>query len=229
MFIGGYFYDPFWGPYPWWGRTRYPYWYFPIYDERAEVRTMVSPRDAAVYVDGFYAGVADDFDGIFQSLPLTQGGHQISFYLDGYRTGRFNVYLHSNSTMKLRHEMERLPSGERSAPPPVAPPVPEPPVGSFRPLLTAPPAPGIRTIPPPALPDGEARLGQIDLHVRPSSASVAIDGEGWLSSDDGRYVLQLPVGRHTVEIFEERFRRFSVEIELRDGETTPLDVSLLRD
>ena len=28
-----------------------------------DVRLMVRPRDAAVYVDGYYAGVVDDFDG----------------------------------------------------------------------------------------------------------------------------------------------------------------------
>jgi hypothetical protein len=64
VFIGGYFYDPFYGPYPWWPRTAYPYWYFPVYDKRAEVRLRVEPEeaeDAAVYVDGFYAGVVDDF------------------------------------------------------------------------------------------------------------------------------------------------------------------------
>jgi hypothetical protein len=228
VFVGGYFYDPFYGPYPWWGRTRYPHWYVPIYDARAEIRTLVSPRDAAVYVDGFYAGTADDFDGIFQSLPLPPGGHQISFYLEGFRTARFNVYLRPGSTMKLRHEMERLPRDARPEPPPAVPPVPEPPEGSFRPPRTPLPAPSTASAPPPAAPEGEPRMGRIDLHVQPGSATVSIDGEKWISSDEGHYVLQLPVGRHTVEVFEERFRRFIVEIEIRDGETTPLDVSLLR-
>jgi hypothetical protein len=31
---------------------------------------LATPKEAAVYVDGFYAGVVDDFDGVFQSLPL---------------------------------------------------------------------------------------------------------------------------------------------------------------
>ena len=56
VFIGGYFYDPLFGPYPWWPRTAYPYWYFPVYDNRADVRLRVEPEeaeDAAVYVDGF--------------------------------------------------------------------------------------------------------------------------------------------------------------------------------
>ena len=79
VFIGGYFYDPFFGPYPWWPRTAYPYWYFPVFDNRAEVLLRVQPKeaeDAAVYVDGFYAGIVDDFNGVFQSLPLTAGAHR---------------------------------------------------------------------------------------------------------------------------------------------------------
>jgi hypothetical protein len=51
VFIGGYFYDPYFGPYPWWPRTAYPYWYVPIYDRHAEVRMRVEPKaaeDAAV-------------------------------------------------------------------------------------------------------------------------------------------------------------------------------------
>ena len=103
VFIGGYFYDPFYGLYPWWPRTAYPYWYFPVYDNRAEVRLQVEPEeaeDAAVYVDGFYAGIVDDFNGVFQSLPLTPGGHTVVLYLEGYRTVR--QQLLSASRCKLQ-------------------------------------------------------------------------------------------------------------------------------
>jgi hypothetical protein len=35
-----------------------------------------------VYVDGFYPGIVDDFNGVvFQALPLTPGGHTIILYL----------------------------------------------------------------------------------------------------------------------------------------------------
>jgi len=101
VFIGGYFYDPFFGPYPWWGRTAYPYGYFPIHDSRADVRLSVQPheaQDAAVYVDGFYAGTVDDFNSVFQALPLTPGGHRVALYLEGYRTVVHNIYLRPGST-----------------------------------------------------------------------------------------------------------------------------------
>jgi hypothetical protein len=33
-----------------------------------------TPRDAEVYVDGYYAGTVDDFDGTFQRLHIDTGG-----------------------------------------------------------------------------------------------------------------------------------------------------------
>src|SRR6187401_2242225 len=46
VFVGGYFYNPFFGPYPWWPRPYYPYVYFPYYDMRALLRLEVKPRNA---------------------------------------------------------------------------------------------------------------------------------------------------------------------------------------
>ena len=83
VFVGGYFYDPHFGPYPWWGPGLYQYPYFPVYGLHANVRVLATPKEAAVYVDGFYAGVVDDFDGVFQSLPLPSGGHDITLYYPG--------------------------------------------------------------------------------------------------------------------------------------------------
>src|SRR6185436_8519516 len=50
VFVGGYFYDPFFGPYPWWPRSAYGWGYYPVFDYRADVRIQATPRDAAVYV-----------------------------------------------------------------------------------------------------------------------------------------------------------------------------------
>ena len=74
-------YDPFWGPW-------YPYGYAYPYSVRpaGEVRTEVTPKDAEVYVDGYFAGHANDFDGVFHRLHVTPGGHSITFHLDGFRT-----------------------------------------------------------------------------------------------------------------------------------------------
>jgi hypothetical protein len=222
VFVGGYFYDPFYGPYPWWLRTAYP-WYFPVFENRANVRIIATPKEAAVYVDGFYAGIVDDFDGFFQSLPLLAGGHQIVLYFDGYRTVRENVYLHPGSTMKLTHTLEPLPAGEKSEAPLLTPPVPPPPTGTYMPPRTAQQAPPAAPLP------GEApaiALGTLDLCVEPTTADVKIDGERWVSTEQGHYVVAIKPGQHRVEVFEDGHRRFSTEVRVVEGETTPLDINI---
>lgn len=227
VFIGGYFYDPFFGPYPWWPRTAYSHWYFPVYDMRAEVRLRVEPEaaeDAAVYVDGFYAGVVDDFNGVFQSLPLTPGGHTVVLYLAGYRTARHNFYLSPGSSFTVRATMEALPAGETSEPPDLAPPVPAPPAGTYRTPVTPPrrPAPA-----PAARPAEAVGFGTLDIFVQPTSAAVTIDGQQWVTSDEGHFVVQVPAGRHRVEVSKSGYRKFVTDAEIAEGQTFPLNVSLM--
>jgi hypothetical protein len=223
VFVGGYFYDPFFGPYPWWPRTAYPHWYYPVYDHRAEVRVQVAPKEAAVYVDGFYAGIVDDFDGIFQPLFLPPGGHQIALYLEGFRTVFHNVYLRPGSSLKLHDRLERLPPGVRSEPPMVAPPLPPPPHGSYQPPRT--PAPP--TAPAPGPVRTAEGYGTLEIRVLPVTAEVTVDGERWLSSDEGRYVLQLAPGAHRVEAALAGHQTFSTEVTVTEAGTTPLNVSLM--
>ncbi len=226
VFVGGYFYDPFFGPYPWWPRTAYPYGYFPIFDNSANVRVQAKPKDVQVFVDGFYAGVGDDFDGPFQRLSLPPGGHTIVLYLDGYRTVRRNLYLRPGSTTRLHDQMERLPAGQVSEPPPVAPPVPPPPDGSYR----APRTSSRRALPPPVLDPSQADgFGTLAIRVQPSNADVRVDGERWESSDEGEFELHLAAGRHQVEVTLPGFRGYAADVDVRDGESTPLNVSLASD
>ena len=105
--------DPFWGPW-------YPYSYGYPYAVRsgADIRTEVTPKDALVYVDGYYAGQARDFDGAFKRLHVVPGGHAITFSLDGFRTVTEDVYVRPDSTLKMHANMQRLTVGEMSAPVP---------------------------------------------------------------------------------------------------------------
>ena len=227
VFIGGYFYDPMWGPYPWWPRTVYPHWYHPVYDQRAEVRLQIKPKEAeraAVYVDGFYAGVVDDFNNVFQSLPLTPGGHLIVLYLDGYQTLRRNIYLGPGSMFELREWMERLAPGETSERPEVVPPVPPPPAGTYRTPVTPP------TLPPPSAPAHAAHavgFGTFELHVQPADAEVTIDGRPWATSEEGHFVVQVPAGPHRLEVSKPGFWQFTAKFEVREGQTAALNVSLM--
>ena len=122
VFVRGSFYDPFWGPYyPYWD---YPYAYpygvysYPMTEPAGDVQTKVTPKDTQVYVDGYFAGVADDYDGTFQRLHAAAGGHAVTFYLDGYRTVTENIYVRPGSTSKLTETMEKLAPGEVSEPVP---------------------------------------------------------------------------------------------------------------
>lgn len=226
VFIGGYFYDPAFGPYPWWPRGTYPYWYVPRFDLRADVRLHVEPKTceaAAVYVDGFYAGIVDDFNNVFQSLPLTPGGHSIVLFLDGYRTVRQNVYLRPGSMFTLRATMEKLPPGETSEVPDVAAAVPPPPTGTYRTPVTPPRATA------PAATDRPAAsgFGTLDIFVRPAGAELTIDGEPWASSEEGHFVVQVTAGKHHVQVRKPGYRQFVIDLVIRDAESTPLNVSLM--
>ena len=225
VFVGGYFYDPFFGPYPWWHRTAYPYWYFPVFDNRAELHIRVAPEaaeDAAVYVDGFYAGVVDDFNGVFQGLPLTPGGHSVTLFLEGYRTIRRNIYLSPGSTFNLRETMQPLPTGEVADPPEVAPPVPPPPAGTYQTPVTPPRSP----LPSPTPATSATGVGMLDLRVEPADIEVRIDGKPWLSADEGHFVVQLSVGKHRLELRKTGTFLIATDVEIGDGETNTLELRL---
>ena len=56
-------------------QLRYPPLY-PAYRYAApesDLRINVKPREASVYVDGYFAGRVEDFDGAFQRLHATPG------------------------------------------------------------------------------------------------------------------------------------------------------------
>jgi hypothetical protein len=190
------------------------------------VRLQVKPRHTAVYVDGFYAGIVDEFDGVFQRLPLPPGGHEFVLYLDGYRTARYSLYSRPGSTLDLHHQMLVLPPGVASEPPPFAPSVPPPPQGSFRSPRTVPPD-SMPQSPPSAVIAQVSGFGTLDLHVQPPTAELTIDGQRWLTSDEGHFVVQVPAGPHHVEVARDGYRRFAIDVAVRDGETAPLNVSLM--
>ncbi len=55
------------------------------------VKIADAPKDAEVFVDGYYAGIADDFDGSFQHLDLEAGPHKIEVRAPGLATTSFDV------------------------------------------------------------------------------------------------------------------------------------------
>jgi len=69
------------------------------------VRLKVKPRDAEVYVDGYYAGLVDDFDGTFQKLELESGPHRVEVRKPGFATMTFDVKVPNDETVTYRGEM----------------------------------------------------------------------------------------------------------------------------
>jgi len=122
-----------WSPYAF-GYAPYgfaPYGYAPfggVYDDSASARVQVTPKQAEVYVDGYLAGVADEFDGTFQRLHLRPGGHEIAFYLDGHRSVTERIYFSPGRTQKIKMAMVPLAAGD----PPPSRPQPPPPSGGSR-------------------------------------------------------------------------------------------------
>jgi hypothetical protein len=83
----------------------------PVYGARiyyGDVRLQVRPRDAAVFVDGYYAGIVDDFDGIFQRLTLAVGPHEIEIEGPGLEPQVFNVLVDPSRTIDVRADLYPL-------------------------------------------------------------------------------------------------------------------------
>jgi hypothetical protein len=163
---------------------------------------------------------------VFQSLPLTPGGHTVVLYLDGYRTVRRNVYLGPGSMFELPAMMDRLPPEETSERPEVAAPVPPPPAGTYRTPVTPSALPPSPTVPhtPHAAAVG---FGALELRVQPADAEVAIDGRPWVTSDEGHFLVQVPAGAHRIEVSKAGYWQFTAKFDVRDGQTSALNVSLM--
>ena len=73
------------------------------------VKLKVKPRDAEVFVDNYFAGYVDDFDGIFQALKVESGGHRIEVRKPGFETLQFDVHVQPGRDVTFRGEMKPTP------------------------------------------------------------------------------------------------------------------------
>ena len=66
--------------------------------------------------------------------------------------------------------------------------------------------------------------------MQPSGAVVRIDGERWdgPANGDERLIVQVPEGHHVIEVEREGYDRFTTELDVRPGETTPVNINLRR-
>ena len=66
----------------------------------------ITPGDAAVYVDGTYAGVVADFDGSTQPLTLTGGTHRIDIEARGFAPLIFDVGVQAGQVIPYRGDLQ---------------------------------------------------------------------------------------------------------------------------
>ena len=66
------------------------------------VRITDAPRDAQVFVDGAYAGIVDDFDGVFQHINVEGGRHRIEIHHPNFQPVAFDVFVEPGRTITLR-------------------------------------------------------------------------------------------------------------------------------
>lgn len=217
-------YGGYWG-YPWgwggggWGGGGTVYHY--VQRESGSVRVLVDPAEARVYVDGYYAGTVDDFDGLFQRLNLSPGRHEIALKLEGYKTHRARIYVAPDSTVKLNYDMEKG-SGEtfedlaKGAP------------GEERPVERGEQEDRWRESESRAREDEAlATSGRLRLSVEPGDASVYVDG-AFRGSGREASELRLAPGRHRIEIVRPGYKTVEREVDVAPGETTTLEVELER-
>ena len=101
-YYGGY-YDPWFGgydPQPGYSGTS-------LSDEGA-LRLKIKPREAEVYVDGYYVGIVDDFDGIFQKLHIESGNHRIEVRAPGYEPLTFDVRITPDHSTTYHGELKKI-------------------------------------------------------------------------------------------------------------------------
>jgi hypothetical protein len=213
----------FYGPYP-----AYPY---PGYGYAldASLRVDVSDRDAEVFVDGYRAGTVDDFDGRYQRLHMSPGGHEITIYRQGFRTIRENVYVGAGASRTIRYTMEALPPGETAELPP-SPTAREANRGEQAPeYLTE----RDRRTEPPQRPEREAvaRFGSLSLRVQPIDAEIFIDGLKWGAPADApgdRTLIRLAEGRHRIEVRKAGYATYAEDVLIRNNATLTLNFVLTK-
>ena len=77
-------------------------------NDEGSLRLKIKPSEGEVYVDGYYVGVVNDFDGIFQRLHLDAGPHRIEVRAPGYETLDFDVRITPDHTTTYQGELKKI-------------------------------------------------------------------------------------------------------------------------
>jgi hypothetical protein len=58
-----------------------------------------------VFADGYYVGIVDDFDGVFQHMNLEAGPHRIEIRAPGYPPIAVDVNVQPGETITYRADL----------------------------------------------------------------------------------------------------------------------------
>lgn len=204
-----YVYAPGYLPYSY---PLYGYPWSPAYaPATGAMRLDVSPKDAAVYVDGAYAGIVADFEGAFRHLTLSAGPHAIQVRKEGLETLDVQVNVQPNRTLTYRASME-----------------------AAHPGATATPAePGATPVPPTgvASPAWPGWPGDVRLEVTPKDAQIYVDGYyvGMGRDFEGRRQrLSLTPGTHHIELEARGYERAGADVTVEPGRATTYRGALVK-
>ena len=232
----GYGYGDYYGAYPSYGYRSYRYRVGNI----AQLRTLVEPNKARVYVDGYYAGIADDYDGLFQRLNVSPGRHEITFKLDGYKSHTFQVYANRDQTLKLRWDLERgsgqtreslgHDNGERYGESDLDDVDEDDALTSSTDMERRDPSREVDNDSPRGerrySPPSEGPMADVRLDVEPQDASVYVNGE-FFGKASQLASIALPEGRHRIEVVRPGYKTEERDVEV-GSDTSRVVVKLER-
>jgi hypothetical protein len=223
------YWAPYYYGYGYYGPSYYGYYGYPASRgyrrEAGALRLRVEPEQTRVFVDGYYAGEVDDFDGVFQRLYLAPGRHDITLRLDGHRSHRFRVYVPIDQTLKLHHRMvagEGEDTADFGGDAEDEGEVRGRPAGVSR-LQDDDDDERTDSSASPAL--EVENWGTLRFDIQPNDASIYVDGEFRGTAREARS-LKLPAGMHKVEVVRPGFATVDKDVEVKPDETSDFEAEL---
>lgn len=96
-------------PYPFFYPAPFPPAYFASFAPHGTVKLKASPANASVYIDGAYAGRANQL----KKLLLESGAYHLEVRAKGYRPFHQRIYILTDRTLKIAAHLSPLLPGER--------------------------------------------------------------------------------------------------------------------